>query len=1072
MAKHEGVPTIAFYPPYDIHLMRGQSVDISGLLRLGGEDAKDYIKDNNKERRDDGETKLIKYAFEPRFMGAASETGGKKSYSGLNLTIVFGNNENAPDCIIDATKDDLADPNTHIRNFVISAVVTNTKDGKQAETFIRIHLHRDIQKIWISPSPLTIHPAYDDKHAWHEFVPSILALFDDGVVAKINQFADERDNYSKFVFKRLFLGNLIKWKVDKTKLTLNENTFDDEGNKITYFSRKKAEIKFGTHDIEVELLWNKTKHSAKGKLIVSDQLSSSQTAIKASLVAGGNCPGFKRAHEVPNILFLSDGYLKEDEIFFNQQVEDYVKQLMTNKLLEPFGMLSGSINFWKAFIPSRERGATIGQEVVFGDPSKFKDIMADGIKRTVEKNEAHYYTTFTGKDIKTPDDFETWNIITYLWIFGLSTKLEMSKSDRELVEFWAGTTKFPKEFIERIIDIEPTDEHAKSPLLAEWKATANRQRLADVDNILGVTVNCYDSVDPDDDYSDFGLNHSKLTREDLNEFLSGLKDDTPQNNPIGQFFVQNQLSEKGKDFDNIVILSTANKGRVNNSEGYLFCRLKSYEAEGKAFLNESDPNAEGYSLYIPMIHKLGLPEKAVMTHEILHSFGLNDEYAEPIDIEHGTFITDELAKGANFVRFDGKPSEIDSDTNIQAREDLLNGGQIDPYKIKWRYHRTQYARRVEKIEMSGADIIVTAQGDIRGFAKLPNADNVVFLRKRTVKDMFFLKASKAKGEMRFANDQSFVEITNNFLNKPLTKQSIRKKGTQHFITLSYFDKSKKENRTIELPLAKGYEQKFKGSTKFTIYAKRFSPVNDVLRTPDPASTKYEPLPDKIENMVSPELVIKESKPINEHSFRLVLGLLDPTSKLQDALKSITQPTQGGNLKLEDVIVYVPMLAPIEIRTPEYKYREIIAKKVLDHLKAKPHAFNAVKKTDGSYSEIIDHSDVSSTKEIPIDLVEWSKKQKKEIVGLYSGGQQFHGAVYHPTAGCNMRTQSVNEDAAMLAFLGLNEFAKNTDQKYLLSPLCAVCRYTVVNMIDPSKHYNLDRYYMLRRVYPDGNKDVL
>jgi len=104
---------------------------------------------------------------------------------------------------------------------------------------------------------------------------------------------------------------------------------------------------------------------------------------------------------------------------------------------------------------------------------------------------------------------------------------------------------------------------------------------------------------------------------------------------------------------------------------------------------------------------------------------------------------------------------------------------------------------------------------------------------------------------------------------------------------------------------------------------------------------------------------------------------------------------------------------------------------LDYLVLQPNAFNALPDpaNGNAITEIIDDSSEQSTS-IPRDLVPFSFTQKKKIVGLYSGGHLYHGEIYHPTGKCFMRSEYHDER---------------------LDSFCCVCRYILVDMIDPSKH---------------------
>lgn len=139
-----------------------------------------------------------------------------------------------------------------------------------------------------------------------------------------------------------------------------------------------------------------------------------------------------------------------------------------------------------------------------------------------------------------------------------------------------------------------------------------------------------------------------------------------------------------------------------------------------------------------------------------------------------------------------------------------------------------------------------------------------------------------------------------------------------------------------------------------------------------------------------------------------------------------------------------MDAPDSVRTSVYKYAEVISKKVLDHLVATPFPFNA--KPDSAHgnaiTEIIDRRAEQETS-IPGSLVPSCSSQEKKIVGWYSGGNQYHGDIYHPTGKCFMR----------------NEYHDGS-----LDEFCIVCKYILVDVIDPVKHGSLNQKYS-SKIYP-------
>jgi hypothetical protein len=68
------------------------------------------------------------------------------------------------------------------------------------------------------------------------------------------------------------------------------------------------------------------------------------------------------------------------------------------------------------------------------------------------------------------------------------------------------------------------------------------------------------------------------------------------------------------------------------------------------------------------------------------------------------------------------------------------------------------------------------------------------------------------------------------------------------------------------------------------------------------------------------------------------------------------------------------------------------------------------------------------------------KHKPQIVGLYENGARYTCAIYHPTGNCMMRHS--HEEHAQF---------------------CAVCRYIMVDFINPFRHFEIDLDYA--EIYP-------
>jgi len=75
---------------------------------------------------------------------------------------------------------------------------------------------------------------------------------------------------------------------------------------------------------------------------------------------------------------------------------------------------------------------------------------------------------------------------------------------------------------------------------------------------------------------------------------------------------------------------------------------------------------------------------------------------------------------------------------------------------------------------------------------------------------------------------------------------------------------------------------------------------------------------------------------------------------------------------------------------------------------------------------------------------WSRRNVPLIVGLYAGGDQFACGIFHPVGWCMMRNDLEDTDRA---------------QRF-----CPVCRYVLVDLIDPTQHGAIDADYA--EIYQD------
>ena len=955
------LPNIVFSPVYDIHLVRGQNVDLLAMLHVGSDTAATYQTNNP----------TVTYTFTPFFDNNA---GSGTQHSGFNITV---------DTASGSVTTQQAVPTPEKHNFLVRALAK--LGAESSETFIRIHIHHAISDAWLSPHILTAQKGTSGVKF------SVRVKFDDDVVAEVNEISSGPSTTNNHLFP-------VTWHhpntglIDASTGLIHPSAIPDLG---LLGDPVEATIAIPALGIN---------QKATGQLFLTDFLAASSNDTRAQLVSTGNCPGFARANEIPNILFIPEGFTSSDSDAFDSLVDHYVNDLVHGKITAPFDILSGSMNFWKVFMASGDRGVTTRSELyVFDDNGKTIGVPFP----------------FPAKPLR-PDgteelDASKWSFVNLYYHLGLPVRADKNRPNNSIRDEWHLTSGLAGPQVDAITE----------PAIDIWKSTAERRLPEELDTALGLIVNDYTAGDLDADFTLIHFNGPKrLVRADLDPFLSRLKD--ADSNEIGKFFVSSPLV-RGKDYDNIVFVTNTSRARENNFDGGFFVVIK----EDQNFYTMKADALTNLKVAIDFtidVDQFPLSKRATLTHELGHSFALEDEYGEPPPSPAfaDRFVNDPLVVGWHFTKDTNPPQNLDWSGNVQARQDLLTPDPnhpgtalLDPTKLKWRYHRIQKCGVVaNNLTQSGTQYNIPMQpGHAAAFA----AGDKVFLRKRA-----WFRYTVSRPSTGSANAVSPQDVLMVF---PDTMK--------HSTALVTKVNAAGNQITISDEEAKDFLLNLIGHTSASLFSvgdmvsvdRRFTnePIAIMTRTPPPPPVAAISS-DTIVRLISQELEV-----VSVAGDTVVVKVTDNSPIKGEFLNP------RGN---ERMILYRPMDAPAP--AAGVKYAEVLSKKMLDHLTANPFALNARK--DAAHgnviTEIIDnHAEQSTT--IPANLVPCCNGQEKKIVGLYSGGDQFHGDVYHPAGKCFMRDQF--HDGSF------DEF-------------CIVCKYVLVDLIDPTKHGSLNTKYF-NNIYP-------
>ena len=219
-------------------------------------------------------------------------------------------------------------------NFIIEVTATNDGDHTAFHETIRVQIHASVTQVWLTPDLLTVRPvgALPETSSYRF---SVRAQFDDGIVG------DLTDNHG------------VTWGP--------AGRLDDEGKLLLLAGDSAGDNVFINATLPAELGGASTPVGPT--LRIGRRWSDEPSPPRLSIVAGGALPATGVAENSPNVLFLGDGFRAEDEPSFNQIVDTFVHHLKNNQLMRPYNLLSGSMNFWRAFAAADQLGISYRSEM-------------------------------------------------------------------------------------------------------------------------------------------------------------------------------------------------------------------------------------------------------------------------------------------------------------------------------------------------------------------------------------------------------------------------------------------------------------------------------------------------------------------------------------------------------------------------------------------------------------------------------------------------------------------------------------------------------------------------------------
>ena len=205
-----------------------------------------------------------------------------------------------------------------------------------------------------------------------------------------------------------------------------------------------------------------------------------------------------RRERVPNILFICEGFedIAADRDAFDRIVGVVIDGLRKNHLIDPWPMLHASVNFWSAFTPGRQAGATHRSEVYVKDPNA---------------QNAEFFTVPEPKAPKFND--RTWGLQQLVHQIGLPAPDDAATDIAVLLP------RLRERFGEHV-----TQELIKDSF-ARWRQLANRHLLNARDSALSFTVGARPRAQtpPGDAPRIFDLDAERISTDDIQMLLDGLR---------------------------------------------------------------------------------------------------------------------------------------------------------------------------------------------------------------------------------------------------------------------------------------------------------------------------------------------------------------------------------------------------------------------------------------------------------------------------------------------------------------------------------------------------------------------
>jgi hypothetical protein len=231
-------------------------------------------------------------------------------------------------------------------DFVVTGTVT-----EGANTFSvnrRVRIHGSITRMWLTPETLTVH-----QNAGYTR-PTVLAEFDDGTYGDLTPWCP---SFSPAAADRTYVRRVgtdtpaIVWS------TTNAAVVDVDHDTGRLIGKAAAGAAVGI-SADRPPLPAPANASATGNALPAPPWAD---PVRLTRIGG---PGFAAMGTVPNVLILPDGFAAADRAAYEKIARHLVQRLGVRRRTHPYRLLKDRMNYFMAWVPSREAGISTREDVV------------------------------------------------------------------------------------------------------------------------------------------------------------------------------------------------------------------------------------------------------------------------------------------------------------------------------------------------------------------------------------------------------------------------------------------------------------------------------------------------------------------------------------------------------------------------------------------------------------------------------------------------------------------------------------------------------------------------------------